>query len=86
LKFDADFDHPMESVLMGHPENVMPFCVRDYKLYDDQGKVVFEKNGNYQTINHIKFKKPVATKKLVLEMKHPSGDVPAAVFEVQCYE
>jgi hypothetical protein len=86
LKFDADFDHPMESVLMGHPENVMPFCVRDYKLYDDQGKVVFEKTGNYQTINHIKFNTGLATKKLVLEMKHPSADVPASVFEVQCYE
>ena len=28
LCFDTDFDHPMESVLMGHPERVMPFCVR----------------------------------------------------------
>ena len=28
LSFDSDFDHPMESVLMGHPERVMPFCVR----------------------------------------------------------
>ena len=29
LSFDTDFDHPMESVLMGHPEHVMPFCVRE---------------------------------------------------------
>jgi len=29
LSFDSDFDHPMESVLMGHPERVMPFCVRE---------------------------------------------------------
>jgi hypothetical protein len=29
LSFDTDFDHPMESVLMGHPERVMPFCVRE---------------------------------------------------------
>ncbi len=27
LMFDCDYDHPMESVLMGHPERVMPFCV-----------------------------------------------------------
>ncbi|MBM3756004.1 MAG: FAD-dependent oxidoreductase [Acidobacteria bacterium] len=27
LMFDTDYDHPMESVLMGHPERVMPFCV-----------------------------------------------------------
>lgn len=29
LCFDTDFDHPMESVLMGHPERVMPFCIRE---------------------------------------------------------
>jgi hypothetical protein len=29
LSFDTDFDHPMESVLMGHPERAMPFCVRE---------------------------------------------------------
>ena len=29
LSFDTDFDHPMESVLMGHPERVTPFCVRE---------------------------------------------------------
>jgi hypothetical protein len=29
LSFDTDFDHPMESVLMGHPVRVMPFCVRE---------------------------------------------------------
>ena len=27
LMFDTDYDHPMESVLMGHPERVMPFCI-----------------------------------------------------------
>ncbi len=26
LSFDTDFDHPMESVLMGHPEREIPFC------------------------------------------------------------
>lgn len=29
LDFDTDFDHPMESVLMGHPERDMPFCVSE---------------------------------------------------------
>ncbi len=32
IDFDTDFDHPMESVLMGHPERDMPFCVRDIKI------------------------------------------------------
>jgi len=29
IGFDTDYDHPMESVLMGHPERVLPFCVRN---------------------------------------------------------
>jgi hypothetical protein len=32
IDFDTDFDHPMESVLMGHPERDMPFCVRDLRI------------------------------------------------------
>jgi hypothetical protein len=86
LKFDTDFDHPMESVLMGHPENVMPFCVRNYVLRDDQGKVVYQKTGNYQTMNTIRLHEPLQTKQLTLEVEHPSEQVPAAVFEILCYE
>ncbi len=40
LSFDTDFDHPMESVLMGHPEGPMPFCVKhfpDPRLWSDSG-------------------------------------------------
>ncbi|PWU08683.1 MAG: FAD-binding dehydrogenase [Verrucomicrobia bacterium] len=37
LVFDTDYDHPMESVLMGHPERVMPFCVRDLSI--ENGRV-----------------------------------------------
>jgi len=36
LSFDTDFDHPMESVLMGHPERVMPFCVRELVVAQTQ--------------------------------------------------
>ncbi|HET9280259.1 MAG TPA: FAD-dependent oxidoreductase, partial [Flavitalea sp.] len=46
LSFDTDFDHPMESVLMTHPENVMPFCVRNYTLEDESGNIVYKKEGN----------------------------------------
>jgi hypothetical protein len=85
LKFDTDFDHPMETVLMGHPENVMPFCVRDYVLRDERGEVIYQRKGNYQTRNVIRFKEPLHTSRLILEVAHPSADVPAAVFEVLCY-
>jgi hypothetical protein len=53
LSFDTDFDHPMESVLMGHPERVMPFCVREVIVAQTQrvpvaagGHVGNSKNGS----------------------------------------
>jgi hypothetical protein len=85
IKFDTDFDHPMETVLMGHPESVMPFCVRSFTLRDEHGKVVFHKSDNYQTINRIVLHNGVHTRKLTLEVSHPSSAIPASVFEIQCY-
>ncbi|QHS59211.1 FAD-dependent oxidoreductase [Chitinophaga agri] len=86
LSFDTDFDHPMESVLMSHPEHVMVFCVRDYAIYDDKGNKVFEKKGNYQTRNSIAFHEAVSTTSLTFRFTHPSAHTPAAVFEIRVYE
>lgn len=86
LFFDADYDHPMESVLMQHPESVMPFCVRKYRVKDEEGNVIAEKIDNYQTHNRLQLQQTVTTKKLVIEVEHPSAEVPAAVFAVRCYK
>jgi hypothetical protein len=85
LSFDTDFDHPMESVLMTHPENIMPFCVRNYRLEDENGNVLFNKKGNYQTRNIINLENPVSLKKMTLHMEAPSEYIPAALFEIRCY-
>jgi hypothetical protein len=85
LFFDTDYDHPMESVLMSHPESAMPFCVQKYKIKDEAGNVLAEQTNNYQTYNKVKLAQPVTTGKLVIEVQHPSQDVPAAVFAVRCY-
>ena len=85
LRFDTDYDHPMETVLMGHPENVMPFCVRNYTILNDRNEVIYTKIGNYQTVNKIIFDKPVDTKALTFKAEHPSEDTPAAIFEILCY-
>lgn len=85
LSFDTDFDHPMETVLMGHPETVMPFCVRNYTVKDDKGNIIFRQKDNYLTGNTIQLDQPVKTKKLIIEAEHPSPDVPVAIFSVRCY-
>jgi len=85
LSFDTDFDHPMESVLMTHPENVMPFCIQNYKILDETGNVLFEKRGNYQTRNIIRLQQPVMTKELKIQFEKSSADIPVSLFEVRCY-
>ncbi len=85
ISFDTDFDHPMESVLMTHPENVMPFCVRNYHILDDKNQTIFEKKGNYQTRNIINLEKTISTKRITIALEHPTVNTPASVFEVRCY-
>lgn len=80
LYFDTDFDHPMESVQMGHPENIVPFCVRSYQIYDDSEQLIYECTDNYETINHITLLQPVSTSKLTVRMKHPSVSIAASLF------
>ncbi|MFT3822811.1 MAG: FAD-dependent oxidoreductase [Chitinophagaceae bacterium] len=85
LSFDADFDHPMESVLMHHPDTAMPFCVRTYYIYDGAGKLILEVNDNYLARNIIRLREPLVTDTLIVKCEHPAENIPAAIFEVRCY-
>ncbi|MCX7007368.1 MAG: FAD-binding dehydrogenase, partial [Kiritimatiellaeota bacterium] len=85
LAFDPDFDHAMESVLMGHPERVTPFCVRTFRIRDAAGKVIAECAENHQARAIIVLPASVRTDRLTIELTAPSPQVPAALFEVRCY-
>jgi hypothetical protein len=85
LSFDTDFDHPMESVLMGHPERDMPFCVRRYRVRDAAGRALAECADNHQTRNSIRIDPPATTDKLSIECLESHGAAPSALFEVRCY-
>ncbi len=82
LFFDTDYDHAMETVQYGHPEDIIPFCINTYKIYSAEGDLLFEKQGNYQTINTILLDNPVSTKGLRVVLEHPSKVVPASLFEI----
>lgn len=84
LGFDTDFDHPMESVLMGHPERHMPFCVKRYRILTGD-RVLFACEDNHQTRNTLKLPDPVEVQELRIEVLETHG-APAALFEVRCYE
>ncbi|WP_339880119.1 FAD-dependent oxidoreductase [uncultured Algoriphagus sp.] len=80
LFFDTDYDHPMESTLMGHPESEIPFCVKSYRIKDSLGNLLYEQGSNHQSINTVAFKAEVITDELIIELDHPSDTVPAALF------
>jgi hypothetical protein len=82
LFLDCDYDHPMENVNWDHPEYVIPFVLRNYKIMDDNGNTIAETNANYQAINTIKFDVPLNTKELSIVCEHPSDIVPASIFQI----
>ena len=83
--FDADYDHQLETVLMGHPENVSPYCVKRWRLRDEQGRVLHECAENHLAQNSVRLDPAATTRKLVLEILEMNGPVPATVMEVRCY-
>ncbi|MFD1141491.1 FAD-dependent oxidoreductase [Larkinella insperata] len=85
LFFDGDFDHPLETVIMTHPETEVPFCVRDYMLCNDRKERIFQKTDNHQTRNTIRFDQPAETRSLTIHLKTMNGPAPAALMEVRVY-
>jgi hypothetical protein len=86
LVFDTDRDNPLYCVLFGNAENVMPQCVRHFRILDGQGQLLHECRENHQTRATIRLPQPIETEVLHLELTAPSETTPAALFEVRCYE
>jgi hypothetical protein len=85
LFFDPDYDHAMESVLMGHPERAMPFCVRSYRIVDADTEITLHEEAlNHQARRGVQLAQPVTTRQLRIEVRETWG-APAAIFEVRCY-
>ncbi|MDN3686357.1 FAD-dependent oxidoreductase [Cyclobacterium jeungdonense] len=85
LFFDTDYDHALESTLMGHPESVIPFCVRKFSIFDGNGKLLTEVQENYQSSFTLKLDQPLKTNSLKFILEHPSATTPAALFGILCY-
>ncbi|WP_080058056.1 FAD-dependent oxidoreductase [Spirosoma aerolatum] len=90
LFFDSDYDHPLETVIMIHPETASPFCVSEYVLCNDQQERISTVTNNHQSRNTIRFDPPIDTTSLTIHLKRVTGNketktVPAALMEVRCY-
>jgi hypothetical protein len=84
ISFDTDFDHPMESVLLTHPERKVPFCVEQFCIRDGNNQLLHESSDNHHTLNTVVFAAPVETDTLHIDVNHP-GEAPAAIFRVSAY-
>ena len=85
LSFDSDFDHPLESVIMIHPETVSPFCVDEFVLCNDRQERIFHQTDNHQSRSTIRFEQPIETNSLTIHLKTNHSKAPAALMEVRCY-
>ena len=84
VSLDTDFDHSMESVLLGHPETQMPFCASTIRLRDQDGNLLAKKGDNHQT--RCEFKIPATvTNKLRIELKGSPEKFPVSVFRVRVF-
>jgi len=82
---DTDFDHAMESCLMGHPENIMPFCVQRFKILDDAGNMIYELHENHHSRNEISFERSVLTSALDIQLYRDQEKVPVSLFGIQAF-
>jgi hypothetical protein len=84
LSFDTDFDHPLESVLLGHPEDAMPFCVPHVRVRDEAGRLLAELRDNRHSYAALRLG-GAPVRRLLLEIAAPPSGAPAALFAVRAY-
>lgn len=84
IEFDPDWDHPMESVLMTHPEEIVPLMVKDFDLLDDGGNIIHSVRDHHGAIHEWKPEQALTTKRLTLRIPATHG-APAAVFRLGCF-
>lgn len=82
LELDSDWDHPMESVLMTHPEEVVPFMIRDFDVIDENDHVLLQRRDHHGAHFVHHFETPVTTSSLRLRILATHG-APAAIFRVR---
>lgn len=83
LFFDTDYDHPMESSQMGHPEDVMPFVVRDFSVFNENNELLFDVKDNHQTIVTLNNGVEKNCSKLIFKLKKTETLVPVSIFQIQ---
>jgi hypothetical protein len=83
----------MESVLRGHPESNIPFCVKSWRILDlpESGieTSLFEDSETHQARREITLEEAVRTDAIGIEILDVNGDsehIYGGIFEVRVYE
>jgi hypothetical protein len=84
ITFDTDYDHPMESVLMGHPERIMPGCITAFEIRTTEGTILAHVEDNHQTRFQLQLKSSLDTCGISIAALSFGPALPA-IFEVRCY-
>ncbi len=84
ITFDTDYDHPMESVLMTHPEIAVPSCVRHFKISSGEGAVLADVSEHHQSRWLLNLHEPLQTNAVIVEILATWGSLPA-IYEVRFY-
>jgi hypothetical protein len=84
IGLDADYDHPMETVVYRHPERAVPHCVKDLRILADDNRLLVEIRDNHQAWLAIALPQPVTTRTLAIEVPATHG-LPAAITQVLAY-
>ena len=85
LFFDCDFDNSLPSVLVTHPYSEIPYVVQEYRIYDGNENLVYERRSNYQAVNDVIFDKPIITDELRVVFKRKSEHIPVSLFKISAY-
>jgi len=84
ITFDTDFDHPMETVLMGHPERITPGCVTSFAVRTLEGQDLAHIDENHQGYWRLSLPREVFTNGIEIQILG-RGASPPAIYEVRCY-
>ncbi|MEO0795573.1 MAG: FAD-dependent oxidoreductase [Verrucomicrobiota bacterium] len=85
VELDPDWDHAMESVLMTHPEEVVPFMVKDFDIVDDHSNILVEVRDNHSAHLEFELDDVCETTGVTLVVRATHG-APAAVFRLRVFE
>jgi len=83
IELDPDWDHPLESVLMTHPEEVVPFVLREFEIRDDSGTVIHTVEDNHSARVELTLDENISTKSLSIHCKR-NPHSPVSIFRVRC--